>query len=71
MPLQGAFLIQLTSNFMSRLNFTIEKKKSFIRRLAVNGSQKWFDFNGKKVCCTNICNRKQQTKITLMGLKMK
>ena len=25
MPLEGAFLIQLTSNFMTRLNTTIEK----------------------------------------------
>ena len=42
MTLQGAYLIQLTPNFMSRLNFTIETKKyifSFIRRLAVIGSQ--------------------------------
>ena len=29
MPLESAFLIQLTSNFVTRLNFTIEKKKYF------------------------------------------
>ena len=39
MPLEGAFLIQLTSNFVSRINFTIRKKHIFIfaRSSAVNG----------------------------------
>ena len=50
MPLEGAFLIQLTSNFMSRLNFTIEKKKNrflFAQHLSINGGK---DKKPKNVC---------------------
>ena len=41
MPLEGAFLIQLTSNFVSRLTFTNEKKFSFfLPAVCGNGSVK-------------------------------